>query len=838
MRPSIARVTLRAASSLVARNSARPATTSLPSSGRSCSTSAIPNDPVVKHSTVGQVSSADTLRSSGVPSSSANSGDESVRAPSSVSVDSPSTAASSSNPTDTVTTSDGQDTSSSYHESLNTSTSVGVAPIETSSSSTELLDSGDSVSISSEPSENMDESTPTNESYFISPGETSEDLIHQIRGYLRRNAVRSALFHFLSAMKIEGNPAIDAAVLKLVLPVLGRQGWAPTALDAINLALSRDFNLEVGLYNCGLHAMARSGDYDTVNDVIKRMWALPFESRPNATSYNYLIGSYMYRGAVDRAFDVLHEMKNHMLYPTFATYHALISGCLRSNDPRRAYTTLNAVERQRFDIGAMTISQVLVSCADADLSDEVMHLLPRLDEALPSYANEVHRIAEKRQAYRMAVTAMNKVKTTPEDRAVVRGTPKPEIGAISAILHCAFRNCRPDLAVSGWGLLRKYYDDVDIPETLWYCIIGAFAGAGDFQKAFEVMGVMRENGYDPRLKDLDVALVRPLSLEINKVDEQYYKLCDMAKGLTAAKAGNGASTDADAGAGDGDGVDSDVVDKETSKATVQEIEPVNINERVEASSENVEQGQEGDVDSSVECKDDEFIRKEDTSSLRDVLAERVTKQEAEEQWKEMVPKSVGINELNCVIAACSFAGDLDRAFQTYDEVESVFGLEKNVETYNALLEGCIQVKHVRGGMRIISEMEKVGMKLEGESLQLAVRLLTRAARAPECIDLVKKVRSEGGKISLQTYLLLVRYFVRGNAMDNAMDIYEMGLEDGFDARTLRGRLDGEGLNRLREALGDFPENVEEVAASPGEAAGVDRRHKEPEDRNSDISSSR
>lgn len=808
MRPSFARTTFRAASSLVSRSTVRPTAFPVP---RTCSTSAASNEPIVKHTIVASVTSSESLKASGssrtndihqsVTHDASDSSTNSVNivdqtSKSHTTVISPS-ASSVTNvaATDNIsvvasegpdlthlnaeessaisfqdTESDASQSSSSMGSKMQLDDTV-VAPVTDAAVSETVTSGPDSASLNGNKF-SEDHHTPAD-----SPSSLSDEL----RAYLQRNAIRSALFHFIAALKIDGAPAIDKSVLKLILPVLGRYGWAPTALEAVNLALSREYNLETGFYNCALHAMSRSGDYDTIQSVIKRMWTLPSDSRPNATSYNYLIASFMYRGAVDRAFDVLHDMKEHMIYPTFATYHSLIAGCLRSNDPRRAFTTLNAVERQRFDIGAMTISQVLVSCANLDLPDETLQLLPRLEEAMPQYNQELHRIAEKRNAYRMASSK----RTTAAERAEVRGAPCLEFGAISAILHCAFRSCRADLALAGWSLLRKHYPDVKIPATLWYCTIGALAGSGNFDKAFELLGVMRENGYTIRLKDLEAALIRPLSLDINKIDENYYRLCDKVKGAK-------------------------LEDTDTDASSNELIQNSDQNLTVNSNHEATDPQETSGVENSVIQKDDTEEATTETvvnevslnESLRDVLAEKASSITLTQSFEELESvKSVGIDEVNCIIAACSYAGDLDRAFQTYDEVENVFGLEKNVETYVALLEGCIQVKHVRGGLRIVSEMESIGMKLDGDILHLLVRLLTRAGRAPECIDLVKKIKSEGGEVPLRTYLLLIRYFVRGDSTANAVEVIRIGEEDGYEPRTLMGRTDFNGTKKLKEALG-------------------------------------
>lgn len=821
MRPSFARATFRAASSLVSRSQSRGSGFS---AGRTCSTSAVSNDPIIKHSTISSVSVSDGFKASNASSthseqhicsantlSSGPSVHDSAADESTSDILSSSNAKSSSSPlnVNTESASNGaavaspessrvastNSSDSPFPSAENNTTIDSSTMINTVTSSVASDASQGPVSVGQPSSSVVDGSEfavsdrPRRGKEFPTPSSDPKVLVTEIQSYLRRNAVRSALFHFISALKAHGSPGVDPSVLKTILPVLGRYGWAPTSLDAVNLALSRGYNLEAGFYNCALHAMARSGDFETIQSVIKRMWMLPAESRPNATSYNYLIGSFMYRGAVDRAFDVLNDMKSHLIYPTFATYHSLISGCLRSNDPRRAFVTLNAVERQRFDIGAMTISQVLVACADADLSAEVLQLIPRLEEAMPLYAQEVHRIAEKRNAYRMTFES----RTTPEERAEVRGTPRLELGAISAILHCAFRNCRADLATAGWSLMCKNYPDMHIPPTLWYCVIGALAGSGDFGKAFEVLGVMRENGYSTRIKDLDAALVRPLSLEISKIDEQYYRLCDKAKSN---------ATD-----------DKDLLDGKSSETSPAEDFAEGLHTIADSTSGR-------NSDGSVSSKLDNVIRSEGLASeennqktittignvdadesLRDILADGEAVGMTGSEWKKMNAKSVGIDEINCVIAACSLAGDLDRAFQTYDEVERVFGLEKNLETYNALLEGCVQVKHVRGGLRIVSEMEKLGHKLEGETLQMVVRLMTRGGRAAECIDLLKNVKNNGGEIMLQTYLLLLRYYLRGESMENAAEVYRLGEEDGYEGRTLKGRFDSDTTRKLNTALG-------------------------------------
>ena len=169
-------------------------------------------------------------------------------------------------------------------------------------------------------------------------------LAEQLSEMLKRNSVRTAMWHFASAIAAPDSPAFNTRVARIMLPVLGRNAWGQTAMDAIKICLDREYNLGVGMYNCGLHAISRSGDHASISNIIDGMWGLSKDSQPNATSYNYLLGAHVYRGGLDDAFDVLNLMKERMVYPTFSTYHSLITGCLRRRDPRRAYATLLAVQ--------------------------------------------------------------------------------------------------------------------------------------------------------------------------------------------------------------------------------------------------------------------------------------------------------------------------------------------------------------------------------------------------------------------------------------------------------------------------------------------------------------
>ncbi|PXF48810.1 Pentatricopeptide repeat-containing protein [Gracilariopsis chorda] len=637
---------------------------------------------------------------------------------------------------------------------------------------------------------------------------TPKEFADRLGSLLRSGNPRTALWQYSNAMKMPGRSMINDIVIKIMLPILGRSGWAPSALDTLRLAIEREYNLGTGMYNCGLHAISRSADVMSVTDIISAMWKLEKDSHPNATTYNYLIGAYMYRGSVDGAFDVLNEMKKHLIYPTFATYHALIVGCLRRRDSQRAYSTLLAVERQRFDVSAMTIAQVMVASANNDDFDNVRHLLNKFETALPRYATEVHRMAEVRDVYRLNVQE----RTTKEEREVMRGSPKLEIGAISAVLHCAFRGGVPDIAMRAWALMEETYPDFEPPASFWYCMIGAFTGSGDFGAAMDVLGAMREKGVHSTLKDLEMALIRSLAGDISQIDEQYYRLVDRLEGKPPPKHSENENSEAGA--------------REQEEDLAAESAVTGIEA---AGSENIVTGERdtqppSEVEVSAEdATEEDGDGKEATSS--EVLGRDAHHLEMmRDKWR---PTTVGLEELNCIIAACSTALDLERAFQTYDEVGSRFGLEKNEDTFNALLEGCIQSKHIQGGLAILEEMATNNFRMGGHTLHLACRLLVRGGQPDRVLERISTALDNGDTVLPSTYQMMVRHFLRGSDVKRARRVVELGRMGGYEEKTLTGRLEYEMVNLLHGRKRDA--RHQETAPAASELSNEEGRDSEVHD---------
>jgi hypothetical protein len=53
--------------------------------------------------------------------------------------------------------------------------------------------------------------------------------------------------------------------------------------------------------------------------------------------------------------------------------------------------------------------------------------------------------------------------------------------------------------------------------------------------------------------------------------------------------------------------------------------------------------------------------------------------------------------LHLILLGCAYAGQLDRAFATFEDASTVFGLSYDVHVCNALLYACIRVRNLQGG---------------------------------------------------------------------------------------------------------------------------------------------
>lgn len=609
------------------------------------------------------------------------------------------------------------------------------------------------------------------------PGDltTAEDVLFSIHK-LEKKAPRRAAEAFRFVLEKDDPALISKDVFWTAMPILARISWGDTIQEALVFAKKHELDIPTNVFNCALSGLMRNGKTAAVRETIEHMWTMPSRAHPDATSYNQLIGAYFYKGEIDDAYEVLNEMKNKMLYPSWATYHALIAGCIRRQAPRRAFETLLAVEQQRFKMSAMTIGQLLVMAAEADDVAAVMQLIPRFEAALPRYANELDNMANRRYAYRLKASDGSDLPgpVGPE----TRGAPSLEMSGILTLLHAAYRASHPELAETALKMFDRWYPDSAIPSSAWYCLMGAYANSKNFSAAFDVLSRMRRRGEEPRLRGLHEALVKSLAADINVVDEQYYRLVDFVRPAEGEARRAALTVEESVTAGEAD---------------VPQAEPGS--ESVAASDEVSEASEESPGETSAEALS---VKDADGASVPvEGKASFVGVTELPEE------RTVEIAEFNAIIAACSSVGDLDRAFHTYDEAQRL-GLTRNTDTFNALIAGCITDGHFVGGIRVAEEMKECGVPFESDTINLLVRLCVRCGKFVEAQRWLSYGREIDVPVTSPALQTLARKLMQLGRLADLRSVLAIGEQAGVSSTAVLARIERRFLQDLPALKGNEP----------------------------------
>ncbi len=122
--------------------------------------------------------------------------------------------------------------------------------------------------------------------------------------------------------------------------------------------------------------------------------------------------------------------------------------------------------------------------------------------------------------------------------------------------------------------------------------------------------------------------------------------------------------------------------------------------------------------------------------------------------------------LNVVIAACARAGDVSRAFETFDEIEPAFGAAPDVASFNALLTACVWHGRASAAPRLVAEMEAKGIAPDATTRALLVDGALAARDVQAAMRHVQAAVQAGVSLSRDTLRRLQAYLER-NGDDQA-----------------------------------------------------------------------
>ena len=151
---------------------------------------------------------------------------------------------------------------------------------------------------------------------------------------------------------------------------------------------------------------------------------------------------------------------------------------------------------------------------------------------------------------------------------------------------------------------------------------------------------------------------------------------------------------------------------------------------------------------------------------------------------------VPLPAVNMIIEACAVMQDLDRAFATWAELETL-DLQPNTGTYNALLYTCIRTREIASGRRLLLRLEQDGLTADSTTYGHQCSLMIMGGERDQALKLPEVVREAGLTVSAKMYASLINMCMRNGKHERAQQLLEqMDADKHFISQGLRGRVAG------------------------------------------------
>jgi pentatricopeptide repeat protein len=167
------------------------------------------------------------------------------------------------------------------------------------------------------------------------------------------------------------------------------------------------------------------------------------------------------------------------------------------------------------------------------------------------------------------------------------------------------------------------------------------------------------------------------------------------------------------------------------------------------------------------------VSKNGFTTLDDVYFQLETLHTADDPYKS-------IAALNCVIVGCANTWDVDRTYQTFNAIDSEFGLTPNIHSYNGLISAFGKLRKRDEAVKIFEHFKSLGVKPDALTYSLLVdsHLLERDQKS--ALLTIEEMISEGFKPTKEMLKKVRRRCTR--EMDNQSDSLVTKLEKQFQIR--------------------------------------------------------
>lgn len=153
---------------------------------------------------------------------------------------------------------------------------------------------------------------------------------------------------------------------------------------------------------------------------------------------------------------------------------------------------------------------------------------------------------------------------------------------------------------------------------------------------------------------------------------------------------------------------------------------------------------------------------------------------------------VPLSAINCVILGCANVWDIDRAYQTFEAIRSVFGMMPNVHSCNALIDGFAKMRKVPETLKIYEFMIGSGMQPDQRTFDLLIKAHIVNRDTKSAMEIVNQMIDAGFSLQKDIALKLRRRFIRecdDQGAHHVLDFKEkFNYADGFSGDARRALL--------------------------------------------------
>eukprot|EP00250_Pteridium_aquilinum_P017730 c23757_g1_i1 orf=432-2474(+) len=153
---------------------------------------------------------------------------------------------------------------------------------------------------------------------------------------------------------------------------------------------------------------------------------------------------------------------------------------------------------------------------------------------------------------------------------------------------------------------------------------------------------------------------------------------------------------------------------------------------------------------------------------------------------------VPLSAINCVILGCANVWDIDRAYQTFEAIRSVFGLMPNVHSCNALIDGFAKMRKVPETLKVYEFMIGSGLQPDQRTFELLVKAHIVNRDTNSAMEIVNQMIDAGFTLQKDVALKIRRRFIRECDDQGARRILDFKQKfkwsDGFTGDTRRAMI--------------------------------------------------